>query len=152
MEKQTASDWKIARSYWFSSFVVGLLVTMIPMVLVNIVNGSVNAGKANGLTTTIFAVVGLLAIWLGAMYAGKSISKKYFIKNKENVAINALALNLGITLFLVAGGLLIISMVPGIMEGSGSLTYTDLGISSVEACATTLVYLYTALKYIKVNN
>jgi uncharacterized membrane protein YuzA (DUF378 family) len=151
MGKQTASDWKIAKSYWFSSFVAGLLVSVVPMIIVSIMGVALNAGKSTNLSTVIFDLIGLFGIWLGAMYAGKSVAKKYFIKNRENIVIKVLALNFGVSLVAVTG-VLLFSMVPGVLDGLGSLTYTDLGIASVGTYVSLSLYLYSALKYIRVDN
>lgn len=92
-----------------------------------------------------YIAIGLPGGWLGAIYAGGNVSKKYFTKSKENIAIKALTINLTISLGFVLTSKLFLATMPLISETSSS-AMTSIGIYTI-----TLSYLYFALRYIKVN-
>jgi hypothetical protein len=76
MEKQKASNWKIAASYFFSSLVVGSIVSIIWALIEPIM--PVDMG---------IDILGMmLAASAGAFYGALRINKKYFIASAKKIA------------------------------------------------------------------
>jgi hypothetical protein len=150
MAKQNTLEWKIAESYWLSSFTIALVVSLVGASIMGFSNVFLNTDQV--IDSIVLFFVSLVGIWVGAIYAGKSISKKYTIKNKEDIIIKILALNLVISLILVTGSKLSFIMVPEFTEILENPTYSTDAIASIGIYTSILFYLYMSIRYIKPSN
>jgi len=151
MEKKQASGWKIAASYWFSAFAIG---SFVDTVLIAIVAAfSFNVPNYALFINIVNAVIGLLAIWVGAIYAGWMTNKKYIVQNRQEVVVKAFVIYTIVVMFfaLIREPLIMyfapILQTPGFTGIWGGLE--AFGIGTIESGFITLVYIFSALKYIK---
>jgi len=137
MEKQKAPDWKIAGNYFFSSLVVGSLVSVILLF----------AKPFLPVDMGIDILGMMLAASVGAFYGARQINKKYFIANAKKIAQFAGLYYAGAAVVFVSTAEAMLS-VPIVTELKSIALSSPANLAGYFLIAL-IIYQYVALVHIK---
>ena len=148
MEKQQVSEKKIVASFVFSVFVVASAIGFIA----NMLLGYFVGGDSGAFPVIIVSgIMNLVGIWIGVIYAAKSVNKRYVVENADSIALSSyIYLTLVWLVFFLPIGLFGASIM-----GVGGLTdqpALTVVVNNFFSVLSTLVLLAASRKYLKVKS